>query len=114
MFYKKKKKKKIANSRFTLAATPGAAGSKPLKLSERTRFLLATPQPSCDDRAFEDERYHDLSSASSFPGLDTIITQPAIKWGGRGDTGADNLAVHKVRRQLKPRRAWQPSDIASH
>jgi hypothetical protein len=44
------------NGRFTMAATPSTAGSEPLKLSERTRFLLATPQPSCDDRAFEEER----------------------------------------------------------
>jgi hypothetical protein len=47
---------KFANSRFTMAATPSTAGSEPLKLSERTRFLLATPQSSCDDRAFEEER----------------------------------------------------------
>jgi hypothetical protein len=39
-----------------MAATPGTAGGEPLKLSERTRFLLVTPQPSCDDRAFEEER----------------------------------------------------------
>jgi hypothetical protein len=46
----------VSESGTAMAAAPSTAGSEPLKLSKSTRFLLATPQSSCDDRAFEEER----------------------------------------------------------
>ena len=59
---------KFANSRFPMTSTPGTAGSEPLKLSERARFLLATPQPGCDDRAFEDYVNTTLARLHASPG----------------------------------------------